>query len=704
MVKISDRGDAIANQNLKPLSSAEQNFVSESKSNQKSSRILDETDQIINYSKRLIKTYNNLQQEWDALPEELDPDNEFSQMMEEINISRKLKETFEQIKNQNQECRYWIEQIELMHKTSKLPTTIFERYNTITSIRNNLVGIIVDNWDEERLSRNIAADPELGYDPYDPAYKQDLSWDEIYSKYEIIITQNNRLQTLLQNESSKFEQLAQQKEIAIKNNNEEELNFSINTTLNTINTSIDSTYELDLLTPQCHYLYRAISSTPPAVPTRDFINKKTEMLTQLGHIINFAEERLDGLKNLNISSRNKYLSFLENSHNKNNSKEQVDNKEQLENVRSNLQWDMLIAQASTIINNIQELAKEGDRLYKIVKDITAMSETDCNKNKGKLRYAIEGVIDISQRVTKLYVDAIEVKNSMYSLARAQNKSVTDLPDNIQEIVYNIIQLISIVEDLSNRADEVEKLITEDDTEEKILDIDNFGKKSLLENKQKIEQSDDAYDLDDLDPNAPILQEHDDSSNKNDLKESSNDQEELINANPASSDQNIAAVNEDSSELNNSNEQSAQSIISTDENKFQEITKGSNNLTNSTQQTDETEQPDLQEAVIPTQQTTAEIQQVEQETKSESKAAEQTMQASVSSDQITSLCNAITQLQQQIEALTSQQEQTNMQVRAQANNTLAMTMQLEQINTHLSNISKRLGLYRWVTCKQLPRFK
>lgn len=54
-----------------------------------------------------------------------------------------------------------------------------------------------------------------------------------------------------------------------------------------------------------------------------------------------------------------------------------------------------------------------------------------------------------------------------------------------------------------------------------------------------------------------------------------------------------------------------------------------------------------------------------------------------------LCNAITKLQQQIEALTTQQMQTNMQVRAQANNTLAMTMQLEQINTQLATLSQSL---------------
>ena len=69
MVKISDRGDAVAFacKDLEPLSSPEQSSVSKhrpkqnstsaSKLDQELSNILDATDQIINHSNRLIKTY-----------------------------------------------------------------------------------------------------------------------------------------------------------------------------------------------------------------------------------------------------------------------------------------------------------------------------------------------------------------------------------------------------------------------------------------------------------------------------------------------------------------------------------------------------------------------------------------------------------------------------------------------------------------------
>lgn len=637
MVKISDRGDAVACKDLEPLSSPEQSSVSKhrpeqnstpaSKLDQELSNILDAIDQIINHSNRLIKTYNNLQQQWDALPDELEPDNEFSQMVTETNISRQLKETFEQIKKQNKECRYWIEQIERLHKTSKLPTAIIERHNTITTVHNYLIGIIVDNWDEERFGRKLAADPELGYDPFDPDYKMDLSWNDICSKYELIIAQNDRIEQLLfQDAPLKFNQISRQRQLAVKNNDKEELKYLTNTTLNTINSTIDATYELELLIPRCHHLRRVISITQSSVS-----NKKAEMLTQLDGIIRFAEERLEDLKNFNCDARSK---FMELSHDEEDKLAEEEEEIDVEAIRSNIQWELLIGQSNVITDKIKALTKESDRLYKMVEDITTMSD-DYNKNKDTLRYAIEGVIDISQRVSDLYNEGVEVKQSFYNLAQKQNIENDDLPDNVSNAIFNITQLAKTVENLLNRADEVSKLMPEKDTKGKILDIDNFGEKSLEDKQNNITPLNDTSDQDGFDPNSPILQELDTSTDKIDLNESSTDQDEQVNSNPASSeklssseasansDQGIASVKEDSSELNSSNE---------------------------------------------------------------SKTVEQTMQGSSSSYQITALCNAITQLQQQIEALATQQEQTNMQVRAQANNTLAMTMQLEQINTKLDILS------------------
>ena len=436
MVKISDRGDAVACKDLEPLSSPEQSSVSKhrpeqnstpaSKLDQELSNILDATDQIINHSNRLIKTYNNLQQQWDALPDELDPDNEFSQMVTETNISRQLKETLEQIKKQNKECRYWIEQIERLHKTSKLPTAIIERHNTITTVHNYLIGIIVDNWDEERFGRKLAADPELGYDPFDPDYKMDLSWNEICSKYELIIAQNDRIEQLFQDAPLKFNQISRQRQLAVKNNDKEELKYLTNTTLNTINSTIDATYELELLIPRCHHLRRVISITQSSVS-----NKKAEMLTQLDGIIRFAEERLEDLKNFNCDARSKFMELSHDEEDKLAEEEEID----VEAIRSNIQWELLIGQANVITDKIKALTKESDRLYKMVEDITTMSD-DYNKNKDTLRYAIEGVIDISQRVSDLYNEGVEVEQSFYNLAQKQNIENDDLPDNVSNAIFN----------------------------------------------------------------------------------------------------------------------------------------------------------------------------------------------------------------------------------------------------------------------------
>lgn len=701
MVKISDRGDAVAFacKDLEPLSSPEQSSVSKhrpkqnstsaSKLDQELSNILDATDQIINHSNRLIKTYNNLQQQWDALPDELDPDNKFSQMVTETNISRQLKETFEQIKKQNKECRYWIEQIERLHKTSKLPTAIIERHNTITTVHNYLIGIIVDNWDEERFGRKLAADPELGYDPFDPDYKMDLSWNEICSKYELIITQNDRIQQLFQDVPLKFNQISRQRQLAVKSNDKEELKYLTNTTLNTINSTIDATYELELLIPRCHHLRRVISITQSSAS-----NKKAEMLTQLDGIIRFAEERLEDLKNFNCDARSKFMELSHDEEDKLAEEEEID----VEAIRSNIQWELLIGQANVITDKIKALTKESDRLYKMVEDITTMSD-DYNKNKDTLRYAIEGVIDISQRVSDLYNEGVEVEQSFYNLAKEQNIENDDLPDNVSNAISNITQLTKTVEKLSSRANEVSKLMPEGDTEEKILDIDNFGEKSLEDKQNNITPLNDTSDQDGFDPNSPILQEQDTSTYKIDLNESSTDQDEQINASQAStgklnsinetsanSDQGITSVNEDSSELNSSNKQSDQSI---DQNELQKSNQSNDDLTHSPQQTNQTEQRDQQEAAITTQQPAINLQQVEQSALNEFQTAKAKQAAQATDEQIMALCNAITKLQQQIEALTTQQMQTNMQVRAQANNTLAMTMQLEQINTQLATLSQSL---------------
>lgn len=384
-VKISDRGDTI--KDLKPLSSSEQNSASKhrpeqnstpasNKLAQESSKLLEATDKIIDHSKRLIKIYNNLQQQWDTLPDELDPDNEFSQMVEEINISRQLKETFEQIKKQSKECRSWIEQIEQIHETSKLSPIIIERHDTITTIRNELIEIIINNWDEERLGRKIAADPELGYDPYDPAYKMDLSWDEIYSKYDLIVAKDNQIQEqLFYNTPLKLKQISRQRKLADSKNNKDEIKYLSNATLNTINSAIDATYELELLIPQCHHLHRVISVTPPpASKNSNFISKKIEMLSKLGNIISLAENHLDNWKDFNYDARSK---FIELSHDEEKKLAAEEEKEiNVKTIRSNIQWKLLIGQATTIIVNIKALEKESDRLYKMVKDITTMTETD----------------------------------------------------------------------------------------------------------------------------------------------------------------------------------------------------------------------------------------------------------------------------------------------------------------------------------------
>lgn len=277
----------------------------------------------------------------------------------------------------------------------------------------------------------------------------------------------------------------------------------------------------------------------------------------------------------------------------------------VEAIRSNIQWELLIGQANVITDKIKALTKESDRLYKMVEDITTMSD-DYNKNKDTLRYAIEGVIDISQRVSDLYNEGVEVEQSFYNLAQKQNIENDDLPDNVSNAIFNITQLAKTVENLSNRADEVSKLMPEKDTKGKILDIDNFGNEHLLENNQNISQSIDKYEPDNLASNDLIQQMHEEkSSDTSLLKEQIKSNDDQVKTNHANSE------------------------------------KLSSNKT------------------------------------------------SANSDQITALCNSITQLQQQIEALTTQQEQTNMQVRTQASNTLAMTMQLEQINTLLFNLSKRL---------------
>ena len=370
----------------------------------------------------------------------------------------------------------------------------------------------------------------------------------------------------------------------------------------------------------------------------------------------------------------------------------------VEAIRSNIQWELLIGQANVITDKIKALTKESDRLYKMVEDITTMSD-DYNKNKDTLRYAIEGVIDISQRVSDLYNEGVEVEQSFYNLAKEQNIENDDLPDNVSNAISNITQLTKTVEKLSSRANEVSKLMPEGDTEEKILDIDNFGEKSLEDKQNNITPLNDTSDQDGFDPNSPILQEQDTSTYKIDLNESSTDQDEQINASQAStgklnsinetsanSDQGITSVNEDSSELNSSNKQSDQSI---DQNELQKSNQSNDDLTHSPQQTNQTEQRDQQEAAITTQQPAINLQQVEQSALNEFQTAKAKQAAQATDEQIMALCNAITKLQQQIEALTTQQMQTNMQVRAQANNTLAMTMQLEQINTQLATLSQSL---------------
>lgn len=224
------------------------------------------------------------------------------------------------------------------------------------------------------------------------------------------------------------------------------------------------------------------------------------MLTQLDGIIRFAEERLEDLKNFNCDARSKFMELSHDKEDKLAEEEEID----VEAIRSNIQWELLIGQANVITDKIKALTKESDRLYKMVEDITTMSD-DYNKNKDTLRYAIEGVIDISQRVSDLYNEGVEVEQSFYNLAKEQNIENDDLPDNVSNAISNITQLTKTVEKLSSRANEVSKLMPEGDTEEKILDIDNFGEKSLEDKQNNITPLNDTSDQDGFDPNSPILQ-------------------------------------------------------------------------------------------------------------------------------------------------------------------------------------------------------
>ena len=154
------------------------------------SSFLEQSDKIIKHSEELINAYDEIEQKWNELPDELDPENELAQMSIEFHINRQLDAIFKQIKTQSHECRRWLEQVELSVKLSnfsQLPPKVREQHDSITLIRNHLIDIIIDRWNAEHFDITASIDPELGYDPYDPAYAMDMTWDKAVLKYNYIV-------------------------------------------------------------------------------------------------------------------------------------------------------------------------------------------------------------------------------------------------------------------------------------------------------------------------------------------------------------------------------------------------------------------------------------------------------------------------------------------------------------------------------------
>lgn len=88
------------------------------------------------------------------------------------------------------------------------------------------------------------------------------------------------------------------------------------------------------------------------------------MLSKLGNIISLAENHLDNWKDFNCDARSK---FIELSHDEEKKLAAEEEKEiNVKTIRSNIQWKLLIGQATTIIVNIKALEKESDRLYTLI--------------------------------------------------------------------------------------------------------------------------------------------------------------------------------------------------------------------------------------------------------------------------------------------------------------------------------------------------
>ena len=282
------------------------NTTSDSKQNHEESKLLTTSDEIINSSKELIDKYNDIQQKWDELPAEPDQGDELAHTREGINIDRKIRETINQIKNKNYECKRWLEKFELLNKISKLSSTAIGQHNTIALIRNDLIDIIIKYEDKERIVRGILTDPKLGYEPYNPAYLMNLNWNEIVTKYNNIILQNDEIRDIIQHMPTSLKDFS--KQLKKEPDNKSQAAFYISATiLNTINNAVDAAYELDLLKPQCYYLCNQISTTDEHSTDYKSTSQKLDMLAKLKSIIKFAEMHTDDFRKLSCNTRKEFF-------------------------------------------------------------------------------------------------------------------------------------------------------------------------------------------------------------------------------------------------------------------------------------------------------------------------------------------------------------------------------------------------------------
>lgn len=429
------------------------------------SRFLEQSDRIIKHSEELINAYDEIEQKWNELPDELDPENELAQMSQEFYINRQLDAIFKQIKTQSHECRRWLEQVELSVKLSnfsQLPPKVREQHDSISLIRNHFIDIIIDRWDAEHFDITASIDPELGYDPYDPAYAMDMTWDKVVLKYNYIVMQNNELQGIFQSIPTILNQVIKQTDKL--NNKGPEASYIASSILNTINTGIDAACELDLLKPQCYHLRRVIQLN------HNHTYESSEKISYLGSVINFAEEHTDTCFTISCNTRTQLIERLMPVI---NTPLFQDTEEQIAVIRPTLQWEIRIGEVKVICDKAETLTKEFYRHYNQAKDILAMPINDNNDTKRSLRDTINAVMNFSQRISDLHKEGIEIKQSFYDLAKEQNIPISNLPDNVMDAILKINHLAKLSDNLSSKANDLSTQIPEVDEPKKILDIDNY---------------------------------------------------------------------------------------------------------------------------------------------------------------------------------------------------------------------------------------